>query len=131
MHKPSRGLLCLAFASACGVAGASGQVVGPCPLAARAQGMQAAIDPATGRLRAPTATERQALAAPSSAAGAPSARRPRDEAEAQRTLRRGPRGMSMQLPDSRFNTSGTAAAPGGCPQGAPAADAEGDRTSSR
>jgi hypothetical protein len=75
------------------------------PAAVAQQGVQAAIDPATGRLRAPTAAERQALV--STQATRPVAgQRPRTEAEALSTLklnRKGRIGMSMQVPESQFN----------------------------
>jgi hypothetical protein len=79
------------------------------PAAVAQQGVQAAIDPATGRLRAPTAAERKALANTSQSLQATrpvAGQRPRTEAEALSTLkvnRRGRIGMSMQVPDSQFN----------------------------
>ncbi|MDN5781427.1 MAG: hypothetical protein L0H23_05290 [Luteimonas sp.] len=72
------------------------------------QGVQVAIDPVTGRLRAPTAAERKALGkvllAPST--GSVAGQRPRTEAEARSTLkvkRKGRIGMSMQVPETQFN----------------------------
>jgi hypothetical protein len=72
------------------------------------QGVQVAIDPATGRLRAPTAAERQALsnAILRDQAKPAAGQRPRTESEALSTLkinRKGRLGMSMQVPDSQFN----------------------------
>lgn len=75
------------------------------------QGVQVAIDPATGRLIAPTAVQRAALSkamgAQSGAAGlrtaAGKSQRPRTEAEALKTLKRSSTGRyaaSMQVPDS-------------------------------
>ena len=73
------------------------------------QGVQVAIDPATGRLRAPTTAERQALSNAilrDQAARPAAGQRPRTESEALSTLkinRKGRLGMSMQVPDSQFN----------------------------
>lgn len=73
------------------------------------QGVQVAIDPATGRLVAPTAAQRQALAAamqPSVGVlrnGSLHAARPATEAEAMSTLKRSTKGKysaSMQVPES-------------------------------
>ena len=72
-------------------------------------GVQAAIDPATGRLRAPTAAERQALgnARPDSrSTGSVAGQRPRNESEALSTLkvnRKGRIHMSVQVPENQFN----------------------------
>lgn len=75
------------------------------------QGVQVAIDPATGRLRAPTAAERQALSAAMLRQQAAQLRaagidRPQNQAEAQATLKRHSRGlvgMSMQVPENQMN----------------------------
>lgn len=75
------------------------------------QGVQVAIDPATGRLRAPTDAERQALSAAMLRQQAAQLRaagidRPQNQAEAQATLKRNPRGvvgMSMQVPENQMN----------------------------
>lgn len=73
------------------------------------QGVQVAIDPATGRLVAPTAAQRQALSAamqPSAGmlrSGVNRAARPATEAEAMSTLKRSTKGKysaSMQVPES-------------------------------
>lgn len=73
------------------------------------QGVQVAIDPATGRLRAPTAAERQALSSDlrnTRSAGSVAGQRPRNESEALSTLRvsrKGRIGMSVQVPENQFN----------------------------
>ena len=73
------------------------------------QGVQVAIDPATGRLRAPTAAERQELSQAmlgKRTTGSVAGQRPRNESEALSTLRVHRKGRvrtSMQLPDSQFN----------------------------
>lgn len=72
-------------------------------------GLQVAIDPVTGHVRAPTAAERQAFGnahATSQPAGSVAGQRPRNESEALSTLRvnkRGPLGRSLQVPESQFN----------------------------
>ena len=72
-------------------------------------GVQVAIDPATGRVRAPTAAERQALSnarATSGSTGSVAGQRPRNESEALSTLRvnrKGRIGMSVQVPENQFN----------------------------
>lgn len=72
-------------------------------------GVQAAIDPATGRLRAPTAAERQALSnarVNTRSTGSVAGQRPRTESEAMSTLKvnkRGRLGRSLQVPESQFN----------------------------
>jgi len=76
------------------------------------QGVQVAIDPATGHLRAPSDAERKALTQAmqqrqAAAAVMPRAagQRPRTAAEALVTLKRnahGRVGMSMQVPDNQF-----------------------------
>lgn len=73
------------------------------------QGVMVSIDPATGRLREPTAEEREKLAAAIRQQGAASVSAgstspPLNEEQARATLRRrtkGPPGLSMQLPMSR------------------------------
>ena len=81
------------------------------PIAASApvaqHGVQVAIDPATGRVRTPTAADRQALGnqASSNRVGMTD-RRPQNDAEAATTIKRnraGRIGMSMQVPESQFN----------------------------
>jgi hypothetical protein len=75
------------------------------------QGVQVAIDPATGRLRAPTDAERQALSAAmlqhqEAQLRAAGIDRPLNQAEAQATLKRNARGrigMSMQVPENQMN----------------------------
>ena len=72
-------------------------------------GMQVAIDPVTGHVRAPTAAERQALSnarTTSQPAGSVAGQRPRNESEALSTLRVNRRGrinMSVQVPENQFN----------------------------
>ncbi|MFC3714851.1 post-PEP-CTERM-1 domain-containing protein [Luteimonas soli] len=73
-------------------------------------GVQVAIDPATGRVRAPTAAERQALAntrmTSSRSTGSVAGQRPRNESEALSTLRvhrKGRINMSVQVPENQFN----------------------------
>ena len=77
------------------------------------QGVQVAIDPATGRIRTPSAADRKAInqAAQRSqlqnrATGSVAGQRPRTESEALSTLRinkKGRVGMAMQVPDNQFN----------------------------
>jgi len=77
------------------------------------QGMQVAIDPATGRVRTPTAAERKALSdaiqrdqRTSRATGYIAGQRPRTEGEALSTLKvnkKGRVGMAIQVPESQFN----------------------------
>lgn len=72
-------------------------------------GMQVAIDPATGHVRAPTLAERQAISnarVDSRLTGSVAGQRPRNESEALSTLRVNRRGrinMSVQLPENQFN----------------------------
>lgn len=76
-------------------------------------GVQVAIDPATGRMRTPTAADRQALReaiqrdqARSRATGYVAGQRPRTDSEALSTLKvskKGRIGMAMQVPESQFN----------------------------
>ena len=72
-------------------------------------GVQVAIDPATGRVRAPTAAERQALSDArlnTRSTGSVAGQRPRTESEALSTLKinkRGRLGRSLQVPESQFN----------------------------
>lgn len=69
-------------------------------------GMKAAIDPATGKLRQPTAAEMRALQV--KAAQNPTGLRsnaPRNEAEARRTLRSLPNGgYKIRVPEDRMST---------------------------
>lgn len=77
------------------------------------QGVQVAIDPATGRLREPTDAERQALTramlqkqASDAVTPLAAGQRPRNAAEAKATLkthRTGRVGMSMQVPEDQLN----------------------------
>lgn len=75
------------------------------------QGVQVAIDPVTGRLRQPTAAERQALTAAmlqqrAARLRARGVNRPMNELEARATIKRHSRGligMSMQLPVSQMS----------------------------
>ena len=72
------------------------------------QGVQVAIDPATGHVRAPTAAERQALSNSrlNKSTGSVAGQRPRNESEALSTLRVNRRGrinMSVQVPENQFN----------------------------
>lgn len=77
------------------------------------QGVQVAIDPATGRLREPTAAEREALSramlqkrAADAVKPLAAGERPRNAAEARATLkvrRAGRVGMSMQVPEDQLN----------------------------
>ena len=95
----------IATLAASGAATAAELVSKARPAAVAQQGVQAAIDPATGRLRAPTAAERQALVR-TQATRPVAGQRPRTEAEALSTLklnRKGRIGMSMQVPESQFN----------------------------
>ena len=84
------------------------------PFSVMFQGVQVSIDPATGRLREPTAAERAALTqtmlheqALQSVAPRQPGQRPRTAAEAQATLRHGRSGskvgMLMQVPESQMN----------------------------
>lgn len=72
-------------------------------------GVQVAIDPATGHVRAPTADERRALSNArlnTRSTGSVAGQRPRNESEALSTLkinRRGRLGRSLQVPESQFN----------------------------
>jgi len=71
-----------------------------------AAGMKAAIDPATGKLRPPTAAEMRALPvkAAQNRTGVRSAM-PRNEAEARQTLRRLPNGgYKIRVPEDRMST---------------------------
>ena len=69
------------------------------------QGVQVAIDPATGRLRAPTAAQRRALSAAMLENQARTSARPVDEAQARATFKRNRRtgAMSMQVPESQVS----------------------------
>jgi hypothetical protein len=72
-----------------------------------APGMKAAIDPATGRLRQPSAVEMRALQAKASQGRMTTLRGvvPRNEAEARRTLRKLPRGgYQIRVPEDRMST---------------------------
>jgi hypothetical protein len=73
-----------------------------------APGMKAAIDPATGRLRQPSAAEMRALQTKASQPGRMTTLRgavPRNEAEARRTLRKLPRGgYAIRVPEDRMST---------------------------
>lgn len=72
-----------------------------------APGMKAAIDPATGRLRQPSAAEMRALQAKASQGRMTTLRGvvPRNEAEARRTLRKLPRGgYAIRVPEDRMST---------------------------
>lgn len=72
-----------------------------------AAGMKAAIDPATGRLRQPTAAEMRALRGKSSQDRMTTLRgvMPRNEAEARRTQRKLPRGgYVIHVPEDRMST---------------------------
>ncbi|MCX7512634.1 hypothetical protein [Frateuria sp. STR12] len=128
MRKASWLLLAPAVVGACACSGlraadqAAAASAGRSHVARPADGcqqLQAAIDPATGQLRELTAAERQALADGKPQTGS---QRPQTAAEAEQTLRHTPRGMSMQLPDSRFNDNGRTSPPtggcGGSPSGA-------------
>ena len=76
-------------------------------------GVQVAIDPATGRMRTPSAADRQALSevirrdqARAASMRSVAGQRPRTESEALSTLRinkKGRTSMAMQVPDSQFN----------------------------
>lgn len=68
------------------------------------QGVQVAIDPATGRLRAPNAVERQALSR-ALVKGQSRSARPADESQARATFRRDRRTgmMSMQVPETQVS----------------------------
>jgi hypothetical protein len=82
------------------------------------QGVQVAIDPITGQLVAPTAEQRaalsramleQAAAAPAARAGLRRAASPRNEAEAQQTLRTirlqsGGQAVGMEVPESLMSS---------------------------
>jgi hypothetical protein len=72
-----------------------------------APGMKAAIDPATGRLRQPSAAEMRALQAKASQGRMTTLRGvvPRNEAEARSTLRKLPRGgYAIRVPEDRMST---------------------------
>ena len=87
------------------------------PASINVQGVQVAIDPATGRLVEPTAEQRAALSramleesvkAPAARAGLRRTAAPRNEAEAQRTLRTirlkdGRTAMGMEVPENLMN----------------------------
>ncbi len=73
-------------------------------------GVKVAIDPATGRLRTPTASEIRELRAAAAGQGTMSAqahgkRAPRDEAEARQTLRRHASGSGVmaEVPEDRMS----------------------------
>jgi hypothetical protein len=98
------------------VAAHAGDTTKPVPAAAASQsvmfqGVQVAIDPATGRVRAPTAAEREALSkamlqpsAVRTKAGAVA--RPQTRADALKTLKRSRTGKyaaSMQVPESMMS----------------------------
>ena len=82
------------------------------------QGVQVAIDPATGQLVAPTAEQRAALSramleqaatAPAARAGLRGAASPRNEAEARRTIRtirlqNGGQAVGMEVPESLMSS---------------------------
>ena len=115
MQKKLMGAVAVAAVAALATSGAA--MAAP-PIAKAKQttvaynGVQVAIDPATGRMRAPTAADRQALSeaiqrdlAKSRATGYVAGQRPRTEAEALSTLkvnRKGRVGMAMQVPESQF-----------------------------
>ncbi len=69
------------------------------------QGVQVAIDPATGRLRAPNAVERSALSEALLKNQARNSARPYDEAAARATFKRDRRTgmMSMQVPETQVS----------------------------
>jgi hypothetical protein len=72
-----------------------------------APGMKAAIDPATGRLRQPSAAEMRALQVKASQSRMTTLRgvMPRNEAEARSTLRKLPRGgYQIRVPEDRMST---------------------------
>lgn len=72
-----------------------------------APGMKAAIDPATGRLRQPSAAEMRALQAKASPSRMATLRGaiPRNEAEARKTVRKLPRGgYAIRVPEDRMST---------------------------
>ena len=116
MQKKLMGAVAVAAVAALATSGAA--LAAP-PIAKTKQssvayhGVQVAIDPATGRMRAPTAADRQALSeaiqrdlAKSRATGSVAGQRPRTESEALSTLRinkKGRVGMAMQVPDNQFN----------------------------
>lgn len=87
---------------------AAGQDANTATATVMVQGVQVAIDPATGRLVAPTDAQRQALSAAmqtqaSRAASNSALQRPMTEADAARTVRHpstGPYSAVMQLPES-------------------------------
>ena len=69
-------------------------------------GVKVAIDPATGRLRQPTAAELQQLrsALPAQAQAAHERKAPANEAEARKTLRKLPAGgVEIQVPEDRMS----------------------------
>src|SRR3546814_10132734 len=100
----------VALAAVATLAASSAAMAGPpvsrmskaTPAPAVQPGVQAAIDPVTGRLRAPTAAERQALGnarMTSQSTGSVAGQRPRNESEALSTLRvhrKGRINMSVQ-----------------------------------
>ncbi len=111
-------LVCGAFVLTPAVAAVDGQhqVHKPASRTASASvhqqhGVQVAIDPATGRLRAPTAADRKALSKVvqrdrALQAARPGMDRPQTEAQAKATLRtssRGQVGAMMQVPESHMN----------------------------
>lgn len=70
-------------------------------------GMKAAIDPATGKLRQPSAAEMRALRTKVSPSRMVTLRgaMPRNEAEARRTVRKLPRGgYAIRVPEDRMST---------------------------
>lgn len=95
----------------------------PAESAVMFQGVQVAIDPATGRLREPTDAERAALTkqmlheqALQSVMPRVAGQRPRNAAEARATLKqhkRGLIGMSMQVPENQMNYLSAERAPDG------------------
>lgn len=123
MRKRLATSLCLAIAGVCLCGGAvaaqhaKSDVITKQPTKSHStvvfQGVQVAIDPATGRLRAPTDAERQALTklmlqrqAAASVMPRQAGERPRTEAEAKATIKRyrhGLIGMAMQVPENQMN----------------------------
>ncbi len=110
MQKKLMGALAMAAVATLAVSGAATAAQPATKAKARTttvvyQGVQVAIDPATGRLRAPTAAQRRALSAAMLENQARTSARPVDEAQARATFKRNRRtgAMSMQVPESQVS----------------------------
>ncbi len=130
MFRGKWSLTCVAVMAALGCGGAMASQLAKAPAAqppakstVMFQGVQVAIDPATGRLREPTDAERAALTkqmlheqALQSVMPRAAGQRPRNAAEARATLKQNKRGiigMSMQVPENQMNYLSAERAPDG------------------